>query len=115
MQLEIKAGQDTESLVAFITDQLPDQALDSVDVKRELEDAEGLATEPVTIAAIITASGAIVATVATLVAKWLEGQRQAKTIDLLIRGYKESPKAGDAVLALAKTHAGVRVTSADLK
>jgi hypothetical protein len=115
MQLELSAGADTERLLSFITNELEESDLDSMEVDRTFEAVEGLATEPVTVAAIITASGAIVATIATLVAKWPESRRQKETIQLLIKGYKESPAAGDAILKLATSHAGVRVTSADVK
>ena len=115
MEIEVKAGNDTEDLLAFITSNLSDDELDAIDIKRQFEEVEGLATEPVTIVAVITASGALLVTVSTLVAKWLESRRQREAIELLIRGYRESPEAGAAVLQLTSQHAGVKVTAHDMK
>ena len=115
MNIQVNAGAETESLLAMITEELSDEDLDTIEVAPSMEELEGLATEPVTIAAVITASGAVVATIATLVAKWLEARRQTETIELVLQGYRESPEAGDAILKLATVHAGVRVTSAELR
>jgi hypothetical protein len=115
MEIAINAGEQTEDLLRFVTANLTDADLDAIEVDREFEEIEGLATEPVTIAAVITASGAIVATVATLIAKWIETRRQADHLELILRGYRESPQAGDALLQLSKVHAGVKVTAQDMK
>ena len=106
--LLLSAGDDlTEDLVGYITKELSDEELDQIDVHRELDRRDDLASEPITIACLIGASSAVAVAVGRIVERWLETKRQEEQINLTMTAYKESPEAGKAVAGIVRTHAGV--------
>jgi hypothetical protein len=110
MRLSIEADHETEALLRAITETLSDDEIDQIDVKRSFDEIEGLAAEPVTIAAaIITASVPVMLRIIKLIDQHLERRHQQSAIKLVMEAHAQSAEAGKAVTALAKKHANVAV------
>jgi hypothetical protein len=107
-QLMLQAGPDTEELVSFITRNLDDDVLDTIDVER-ITAGEALASEPITTAALMYLSPVAVYAVLRLLEKWMEARRQADVRESIIATWAVDPKLGKALARLETTHAGVVV------
>lgn len=113
-QLEIRAGEYTESVLQFILEQLETElgveALDDIEVNRERHRPDPVASEPVTIAvALIGLSTTTAILVARSIEKWIEKERQEANIQLMLKGFQQSDEAGKAVQAVVMRHANVSV------
>jgi hypothetical protein len=112
--LSIEAGPDTSRLVDELMSQLSDTEIDELAIERRYEKAEALATEPVTIAAVITASVPIVIAIANVLSRYLElrrqeleARKQEQQIMLLIAAHQVSKEAGADVARLTEAYGGL--------
>jgi hypothetical protein len=108
-QLEISAGEHTEELLKFILDELGDEHIDEVDVKREIRRGDPLAGEAITTAVLLTLGPMLIIATTRIIEKWLENRRQEQGMETTIKAYGLSKDAGAAVHELAITHANVTV------
>lgn len=108
--LKIEAGEQTEGLVQFVTQELDDATLDQIDVQREIAQAPGLASEPITTAVTIVLGTAVIASVLRLVERWLENQRQLATLTIVADVLLKSEEAGKQLASLAEKHTNVSVS-----
>ena len=106
----IEAGDQTGELVDYLTSQVDDNTLDSIDVKRQIAPVSGLASEPVTVAVTLTLSTATVIVVARVIERWLENQRQAQAMKAVVDGFDKSEAAGKALAGLASKHAQISLS-----
>jgi hypothetical protein len=83
MTLRIEGDGDLEDAVQAIVSALSDEELDAIELEREAGDATGIAYEPMTVAAIITASTPIALAAIRLLDRWLARQDQRKTLRLV--------------------------------
>ncbi|WP_138731646.1 hypothetical protein [Modestobacter excelsi] len=107
--MSVSAGDDTEDLVRYITSQLDNDSLDQVEVVRDLDRRGDLASEPITVAALVAVTGVTVVTIGRIIERWLENRRQHAEAKMLITTYQLSKEAGDAYAALASRHADVSI------
>jgi hypothetical protein len=107
--LLLEAGDDTESLVRYITNELEDNELDQVDVKREVAQSENLATEPLTITATLLLSAPLVIAVGRIIERWLENRNQLDHLRIVAEGFEQSDKVGKSLAEISKAHAKVSV------
>jgi hypothetical protein len=107
--LKIDAGKQTEPLLKEVLNSLDDATLDTVGVDRTFAPADGLGSEPITIAVTLTLSPAVAIGLTIAVRKWLENRRQEEQVKLLIDAYALSDEAGKSVERLTTLHAGVAV------
>ena len=114
--IEIRAEKDTEEIIKYILSTLNDEQLDQIEVDREYAYNEGLASEPVTTAVILTLSTTAILAIARSIEKWIELERQRENMKLVIKAYSISDEAGKALQKLSSLHADVSVQSVpDLK
>jgi hypothetical protein len=108
--LYLDAGSHTEDLLTFLTNELDDDLLDSIEIEREGLKSDRLATEPITIAATLTLATTTVIVVGRIIERWMEGQRQLQQLRVVANGFKQSDEAGKALAALGKENAKVAVS-----
>jgi hypothetical protein len=108
--LRIEAGQRTEEVVGFVLNNLSDEALDEVDIVREKAADEGLVSEPITVAAVITLTATGVLAITRLIELYMEHNRQISTLQIVANGFSQSSEAGRSLAELAKAHAQVSVS-----
>ena len=110
-RIAVAAGTDTEDLVNFIFQQLPDEIVDGVDLKRLSPEEAGVARELVTAAAILTLSSTITVSVVRLIERWMEGRRQREAVQLIYEAGKENrDDVVKALTELEKLHTNVAAT-----
>jgi hypothetical protein len=109
-RIAIAAGRDTEDLVNFIFQQLPDEVVDEVDLKRLSPEEAGVARELLTTAAILTASSTIAVSVVRLIERWVEARRQREAVELIYEAGKENPDVVKVLTELEKHHSNVGAT-----
>ena len=109
-QIKLTAGDATEDLVAFITNELPDEVLDETEIEREHAKDFQVASEPITVGVLMTLTPLAVISVARLVEKWLESRRQQEQIKLAIQAFGVSDEAGKAIAQIAQKHADVSIS-----
>ena len=114
-ELKLQAGEETEDLLKFILDDLPNETLDEIDVERTQARAHGLASEPITTAVVLTLGPPLVKRVCKLIDKWLEHRREERQMQLVLTAYERSPEIGAALADLAGKHADVAIAYADEK
>jgi hypothetical protein len=92
--------------------------LDEIEVARQTAPSEGLASEPLTVAATLTLGTTAILAVTRLIEKYLEQKRQKETMVLISSSFAASTEAGQLV-RLAKDYNGVSlkwgITKADAK
>jgi hypothetical protein len=101
----LSAGEYSEDLIEYITDQLDDEALDTMDVYRELERQDDLAAEPITAAVLIGVPSVIA--VGRIIERWIEKRRQAENLKLVLKAYKISESAGKGAAEVAGRHSEI--------
>ncbi len=106
----IDAGDQTEELAQFIAKALDDETLDGIQFDRELAENEGLASEPITTAVVLTLSSIAAAAVVRLIERWLENKRQDSNLKLVLDAFFRSDEAGKAAAQLALRHADISIT-----
>jgi hypothetical protein len=109
-QLILSADTDTENLVGFITGELDNTVLDSLEVSRDLERAPDLAREPVTVAVTLTLSTVQVVVIARLIERWLAQRHELKVLKIVAEGFQQSSEAGKAMAEVAKKYSAVAVS-----
>jgi hypothetical protein len=114
-KLELKAGDQTEELLRFITNELDDEVLDTIEIEREGLRSDKLATEPLTVAATLTLATTTVVIIGRLIERWLENKKQIDQLDIVAEGFKQSDEAGKALSVLAKMNAKVSIAYGILK
>ncbi len=107
--LTLNADISTDSLVNFITNELSDDDLDNVDVQRIQDESSKLATEPVSVVAIITLSTTLAVSVCRIIERWIEMQKELKHMEIVADGFKISDEAGKALAKLGEKHASVSI------
>lgn len=107
-QLFLNAGDETESLLNFITSNLEDKELDQIDVER-VYPAGSLASEPITISAAVFLSASAIYSVTRLLEKWLEKRRQGDVRRDLLIYWDKDPDLGKKLCELEKVHSSVVV------
>lgn len=107
--LWIDAGEKTGSLVDFITNELDDDTLDQTEVDREIDPTTKLASEPITLTVTFTLSVTTAIAIARIVERWLETDRQIRTMKLVADGFKQSDEAGKALAKLADKHTSISI------
>jgi hypothetical protein len=110
-ELRIEAGTETESLLQAVLAEFDDTTLDTLEFEREQDRGDGLASEPITAAVVLTSlSTPLIITISRAVQKWLENRRQEKAMSLTLKAFDVSVEAGRALAELAKAHALISVT-----
>ena len=102
-RLEIRVGRRTEDLLQFLTSDLSDAELDTVDIQREQEKSDKLATEPFTVAATLTLSTSLVIALGRVIERWIEKQNQLEHLEIVAEGfrlYRGTGRAGEQPAAL---------------
>lgn len=107
--ITLDAGHDTEALLHEITTNIDDQTLDQIDVSRIPAESLALATEPLTLAATLTMSTALIPVVARLIERWLENRNQLEHLKIIAEGFRQSDSAGMALADVSKAHAKVSI------
>lgn len=105
----LEAGESTEELTQFVTRELDDTILDAIDLKREIAETQGLASEPITTTVVLTLTPIAAALVLRIVERWLENFRQEKALKLVLEGFSISDEAGKAAAELASKHTEVSI------
>jgi hypothetical protein len=106
--LKIEAGDQTEDFIQCVTSGLDDATLDKIDINRELAKPSSLASEPITIGVTVTLGTAAIAAVTRLVERWLESQRQLKTLRIVVDAPTDEAKK--LLTGLAEKHAQVSLS-----
>ncbi len=107
--LVVNAGKDTESLLQMITNELDDASLDTIDVRRDVEKSQNLATEPLTLAATLVFSAPLMVAIGRIMERWLENKNQLQHLHIIAEGFSQSDAAGKALAEVSKAHARVSV------
>ncbi len=71
MNYELEVGKDTEECLQFIFQNLNDEQVDQIDVERKHEDVVGVASEPVTSAALLNIPPELITSVVALISQWV--------------------------------------------
>lgn len=108
--LTLAAGELSEDLISYVAGKLDDDMLDGVEIYRDMERRDDLASEPVTIGIAIGLSTAAVVAVGRIIERWIEKRRQRENVELVIEAYKLAPEAGRIIAGLAMKHAEVSVS-----
>lgn len=108
-RLEIRVGRRTEDLLQFLTSDLSDAELDTVDIQREQEKSDKLATEPFTVAATLTLSTSLVIALGRVIERWIEKQNQLEHLEIVAEGFRISDEAGKGLTRLSEKHATVSI------
>lgn len=104
-----KAGRYTEPLLQEILKGFDDVALDTIEIDRTIHKANGLASEPVIIAAAITATPILISAITRIIERWMENRKEREAMQLTIEAYKVSREAGDALKEISKKNADVAI------
>ncbi len=105
--LEISANEHTEEVIQYILDGLSDNEVDALQIDRQVQKPDGLASEPVTTAVLITLGTVAASAVLRLLERWLENQRQLEQLRLVADGFTQSDEAGKQLAALAAKNSTV--------
>lgn len=83
MKYELEVGSETEECLQFVLNSLSDEQVDAIDVERNHEDLAGVASEPVTVYALLSIPPELVTSVVYLISQWvlLQHRRGNKQID----------------------------------
>jgi hypothetical protein len=108
-QLEISVGEYTEDLLQFVLKELGDEHIDEIEVERQTERKDPIASEPITTSVVITLAPMLIIATARIIEKWIEARRQTLNHEMILKGYALSKEAGDAIRKLATVHANVTV------
>lgn len=108
--ISISAGENTEDIIQYITQELSDEELDCIDVERDFEKVTGLASEPLTTTAIVTLGSLSIISISRLIERWMENKRQTETLRIVAEGFNQSSEAGIALEKIAKKHSNVSLT-----
>lgn len=107
MSLELQAGEETEALIQYIFENLDDELLDKIDLKRNHSQKDGVASEALTSAAVLSLSASALAIIGRLVEKWLENERQFAHLKIILQAKKESDIDIAPIIDLAKKHSDI--------
>lgn len=108
--IELSADDHTEELVQYILNSIDESTLESMEVDRQIQRPQGLASEPVTIAVTLTLATVGVSAVVRLIERWMEHRRQMCALRIVASGFEVSEEAGKQLAKLAEAHAGVSVS-----
>lgn len=108
--LRIEAGEDTEELLGFLTRSMDGQILDQTEIHRDFRPSTGLASEPITIGAIITVSVALMPGIIRIIERWMENKRQLEAFRIIADTALKSTDAGKVLASVEATHAQVSVS-----
>jgi hypothetical protein len=114
VKLHLDAGDQTEELLSFLTNELDDATLDTIEVERRAVKSEKLATEPFTAAATLTLATTTVVVIGRLIERWLENRRQIEHLHVVAEGFSQSDEAGKALSALSKESFKVSISYGNL-
>jgi uncharacterized protein YfeS len=107
-KLRLNAGENTETLLQFITSELDDEILDEMEVQREYIGTSKLVSEPITAAvAFTTISVTGMIMIARLVERWLEAERQRKSLEILADTALKNTEAGKVLAGAVEKHSDV--------
>ena len=107
--LLMSAGDYSEELIQYITNELDDATLDTIDVHRDLERRDDLASEPITAAVLIGLSGTAIVIVGRIIERWLENRRQQQTLRIVLKAYQVSSEAGRDLASVAAKYSEIAV------
>ena len=107
--IHIDAGDQTEALLQYITNELDDKTLDQIEIEREVVKSDNLATEPLTTAATLALATTAVIAVARIIERWMENHRQMTQLRIVAEGFKQSDEAGKALAEVSKTYTRVSI------
>ena len=111
-KLSLKCGSETESLIRYITENLSDEQLDTIEVDREFNKVSGVGGEPLTITAILTLTPIITLAVTRLIERWFENKRQDAHNKLIIGvADKVSDESMKALVELIKSNNSVSLNN----
>lgn len=110
INLQIKAGSETEEAVKCVMENLPDSTVDELKIEREYDRAEALATEPITAGAIIIASIPVLTEVSSWIRFYLEQRHKHDDLTLVLKGDEFSPEVTQALWEIAKAHPSVKLS-----
>lgn len=108
--IRISAGEQTEEILQFVLGGMGESALDSIGVEREHPTSEGLASEPVSTAVVLTLTSGAILAVTRLKERWIEARRQIGQCRVVVQAFNVSEEAGQALTALAEKHAELSVS-----
>jgi hypothetical protein len=109
-KIALLSDLETESLVNFIFQNLPDDVVDQIDLTRLSPEAGGVAREPVTTAAILTFGSVLSVQIFRLIEKWMEQKRQQQAVTLIYEASKNGDSEAVKVLAdLEKRHTDLSI------
>lgn len=107
--IRIEAGDQTEYLVQFVTNNLDDETLDGIELSREVDKPFGLVSEPITTAVILTLGPPAIIAVGRLLERLLEARRQLQTLTIIAQATTDD-ETRRLLTDLAKAHAQVAVS-----
>jgi len=108
-ELVISGNAHVGDLWQFIADSVGDEILEEIEVTRRVRAPDGLASEPLTSAVVLTLAPLAAAAVLRLVEKWMETYRQREQLEIVLRGFSVSDEAGKAAERIALKHAQISV------
>ncbi len=108
-RLYLEAGEDTEQLINFIFQNLPDSEVDEIDLYRSAPANTGVAREPITTSAILACSSTMALSVLKLVRLWMEHRRQDRTTKFIYDAAQVNPEAAKLLAQLEKEHSKVSI------
>ncbi len=106
----ISFGEETETLLQELLDEIDDDMLDNLSIDRKLKESEGLAGEPITTGAIITAGTVVLSAILRLIERYLEEKRQHRDMKIVAEGFKTHPDLGAMLADIAKKNADVSIS-----
>lgn len=109
-RIRLDAGESTKSLSDYITANLSDEELDAMDVHRQQREEASLVSEPITTSVTFTVAVAGAISIARLIERWMETQRQVRMMTIVVEGFKQSDQVGKALAKLASEHAKISVS-----
>lgn len=109
-KVALLSGVETESLVNFIFQNLPDDVVDQIELTRVSPESGGIAREAVTTAAILTFGSVLSVPIFRLIEKWMEQRRQQQAVALIYEASKSGDGEAAKVLAdLEKKHTDLSI------
>lgn len=112
--IKLRFGDATEDLLGFLTRSLSDDEVDEIEVERVMAKSVGLASEPTTVAAVVTLSSVVAISLCRLIERYFEERRQLRQMELVLEAYGVSVEAGREIAELAKRHANIVATFGEL-
>jgi hypothetical protein len=109
-QIKLMAGDDTEDLISFVANELPPELLDAMEIERIHAEDIQVASEPITVGALISLTSVAAIAVTRLLEKWIENRREREHMNLVVRAFGVSDEAGRALAELARKHADVSIS-----